>query len=82
MPRGTLIVKNRKRFHKPINVFCGFSDHHNMVGCITKLHIPPQKPGKKVYRPLTSFNKIDFVLDVSQIPFHNGSIYDDVGDQY
>ncbi len=41
-----IIVKNRKRFHTPINVFCGFSDHHNLVGCITKLHIPPQKPQK------------------------------------
>ncbi len=47
-PHGTLIypiiVKNRKRFHKPINVFCGFSDYHNLVGYITKLHIPQQKP--------------------------------------
>ncbi len=52
-PGGTLIdppiVKNRKRFHKPINVFCGFSDHHNLEGCITKLHVPPQKPRKKTF---------------------------------
>ncbi len=52
MPGGTLIdpgiVKNRNRFHKPINVFCGFSDHHNLVGYITKLHIPPQKPRRRL----------------------------------
>ncbi len=60
-----LIVKNRKRCHKPINLFCGFSQHHNLVGCITKLHIPPQNPRKKTYRSLKSFNETDFVLDVS-----------------
>ncbi len=73
-PSGTLIdpliVKNRKRFYKPINVFCGFSDDHNLVGCITKLHVPPKKPRKKTYRSLKSFNETDVVLDVSRIPFH------------
>ncbi len=53
-----------------------------MVGCITKLHIPPQKPRKKIYRSLKSFNETDFVLDVSRMPFHISSIFDDVGDQY
>ncbi len=84
-PGGTLIdplIVNNRRFHKPINVFCGFSDHHNLVGCITKLHVPPQKPRKKTYRSLKSFNETDFVLDVSRIPFHISSIFDDVGDQY
>ncbi len=72
-----LIVKNGKRFHKPINVFCGFSGHHNLVCCITKQHIPRQKPWKKTYISLKSFNETDFVLDVSQIPFHISSIFDD-----
>ncbi len=52
------------------------------MGCITKLHVPPQKPRKKTYRSLKSFNETDFVLDVSQITFHISSIFDDVGDQY
>ncbi len=74
-----IIVKNRTRFHKPINVFCGLSDHHNLVSCMTKQHIPPQKPRKKAYRSLTSFSETNFVLDVSRIPFHISSIFDDVG---
>ncbi len=43
-----LIVKNRKRFHEPINVFCGFSDHHNLVSCITKLQVPPQSHERRL----------------------------------
>ncbi len=46
-PEGTridhIIVRNPKRFKKSINVFCAYSDWHNIIGCITKVHIPPQK---------------------------------------
>ncbi len=58
-PEGTLVdtimVKNSKRFKKPLNLFCGYSDWHHLIGCITKLHIPPPKPRKVKYR---SFLKI------------------------
>jgi hypothetical protein len=51
---GTLldpvIVMNPRRFQTPINVHCGYSDFHNMVGCITKLEIPPQQPRTIQYR--------------------------------
>ncbi len=40
-PEGTLIdhiiVKSPRWFKKPINVFCGYSDFHNLVECITKV---------------------------------------------
>ena len=35
---GTLVdvilVKNKKRFKKPFNIFCGFSDWHHMIGYV------------------------------------------------
>ncbi len=38
-PVGTLIdpiiVSSNNRFRKSINVFCDYSDPHNLVGCIT-----------------------------------------------
>ncbi len=48
-----------------------------MVGCITKLHIPPPIPLRVTYR-----NQNLFKEQVSQIPFHTSSIFDDVSDQY
>ena len=85
-PEGTLldliIVRNPKRFKKPINVFCGYSDWHNLVGCITKLQIPPPKPLKVSYGNLKDFNPDTFKEQVSQIPFHISSIFDDVSDQF
>ncbi len=55
------IVKNR------INEFCRISNQHNLVCCVTKLHIPPQKPRKKVYSSLKTLNETYFELDVSRI---------------
>ena len=85
-PEGTLldpiIVRNRRRFQKSINVFCGYSDHHNLVGCITKLNLPPQKPRKVIYRSLKNFDQNVFKEEVSRIPFHVSNIFNDVDDQY
>ncbi len=54
-PDGTLIdhiiVRNPKRFKKSINCFCAYSDYwHNIIACITKVHITPQTPVKVKYR--------------------------------
>jgi exonuclease III len=85
-PEGTLLdpilVRNAKRFRDPINVFCGYSDWHHMVGCITKLHIPPPKPLKITYRNLKEFDPDIFKEHVSQIPFQVCNIFEDVSDQY
>ncbi len=77
-----IIVKNRKRFSKSINVFCGYSDWHNMVGCVTKLHVPPQKPVKITYRSYKNFDPDLFKGEVSHIPFQVCNVFDDVSDQY
>jgi hypothetical protein len=85
-PEGSLLdpilVRNKKRFKKSINVFCGYSDYHNLVGCITKLHVTPPKPLRVTYRNLKDFNEMAFKEHVSQIPFHMCSIFDDVNDQF
>ncbi len=45
---GTLIdpirVKNPRKFKGSRNVYCGFSDWHHMVGCITKVQQPTFNP--------------------------------------
>ncbi len=85
-PEGTLIdhiiVRNPKRFKKSINVFCAYSDWHNMIGCITKVHIPPQKPVKVKYRSYKTFDQEIFKRDISLIPFHFCTMFDDISDQY
>ena len=85
-PEGTLVdiilVKNSKRFKKPINVFCGYSDWHHLIGCITKLHIPPPKPNKVTYRSFKNFDETLFKSEVQCIPFHICNIFDDINDQY
>ncbi len=51
---GTLIVKNRKRFHKAINVFCGFSDHHKPGGLLynktTPITTKTTKEGLQIFK--------------------------------
>ncbi len=85
-PEGTLIdhiiVRNPKRFKKSINVFCVYSDWHNLIGCITKVHIPPQKPVMVKYSSYKNFNKEDFKRDISQIPFHICTMFSNISDQY
>ncbi len=84
-PEGTLIdpiiVRSKNRFKKSINVFCGYSDHHNLVGCITKLQVPIKKPKKITYRSLKHFDENIFKGEVSMIPFHisNKEFFDAVG---
>ncbi len=85
-PEGTLIdpilVRNAVRFKKSINVFCGYSDWHQMVGCITNLQITPAKSHKVTYSSLKYFDENTFKEDVSHIPFQICNIFDDVSDQY
>jgi len=69
---GTLldpvIVSNRARFSTSFNVTCGFSDFHNIVGCITKLSIDRQKPKQILYRSYRKFNEELFKCDIEYIP--------------
>ncbi len=66
---------------KSINVFCGYSDWHHLVGCITKLHISRPIPLRVTYKNLKYFDQKLLKEQVSQIPFHISSIFDDVSDQ-
>ncbi len=79
---GHIIVKNPRRFKTSINVFCGYSDLHNLVGCIRKLALPPQKPFRVIYKSYKNFNKENLTSDVSQIPFHFCTIFNDVNDHF
>ncbi len=85
-PEGTLIdpiiVRNSRRFKRSVNVFCGFSDHHNFVACVTRAHVPLKKPRKIKYRSLKNFDSETFKQEVSYIPFHVGDIFNDESDKY
>ena len=77
-----VIVLNKKRFSTNFNITCGFSDFHNLVGCVTKLTISRQKPKKIIYRSYKNFCQDAFKYDVSCIPFYTCDIFEDVDDQY
>ncbi len=62
--------------------FCGYSDHHNYVGCITKLQFLIKKPKKITYRSLKHFDENIFKRKVNMIPSHISNIFSHVGDQY
>ncbi len=83
---GTLIypilVKNPRRFKGYINVYCGFSDWHDMVGCIIKVQLPTFNPLRVTYRNYKTFDENSFKEDISQIPFQVCGIFDDISDQY
>ncbi len=70
---GTLIdpilVKNARKFKGSIYVYCGFSDWHHIVGCITKVQLPTFNPLRVTYRNYKNFDENAFSQDISQIPF-------------
>ncbi len=84
MPEGTLIdpilARNAMGFKKSINVFCHYRHWHHMVGCITKLQIPPAKSHKVTYRSFwwKYFQGRCKSYSLSQIC----NIFNDVSDQY
>ena len=83
---GTLIdpvlVNRKNRIVQAFNVTCGASDWHNLVGCITKLHMPRLPNTQITYRSYKHFNDKNFKNDISNIPFHVIEIFDDMNDQY
>ena len=85
-PSGTeidqILVKNNRHFQSHINLKCAFSDFHNIVGCITRLNMPPQEPVQRRYRSYKNFNECAFKSDVNELPFQVGEIFDDIDDQY
>ncbi len=85
-PEGTLLdpilVMNKNKFQNAFNIHCASSDFHNIVGCATRLKIPPQKPVKIQYRSYKNFNEKEFKIDVGNIPFQVSEIFEDIHDQY
>ena len=83
--KGTLLdpilVTNKNRVLTHINVTCGFSDWHNMVGCVTRLHMPRQMPQIVKYRTYKKFDNDVFKQEIQHIPFHVCDIFDDIDDQ-
>ena len=77
-----IIVINKSRFQKPINIRCGYSDWHNFVCCITKLQMPKVQPKTVRYRSYKNFDENVFANDVSKVPFHVNEIFEDIDDKY
>ncbi len=73
-----IIVQNPRHFKKLIKVVCVYRDFHNLEGCIANIYLPPQKPLKVIYRSDKNFDGEKFKNDVSQIPFHICTIFNDV----
>ena len=84
--KGTLIdpviVSNSAKFCKPFNLMCGFSDWHNMVGCVVREVYPIVVPQKITYRSYKNFEKGAFISDVENIPGEVCNIFDNVNDQF
>ena len=84
--KGTLIdpvlVSHKKRILSSFNITCGASDWHNLVGCVTRIHMPRQIPTRIIYRSYKKFNDQSFQDDVGHIPFHVTEVFDDIDDQY
>ena len=84
--RGTLldpvVVLIDKRFYEPINIQCGMSDWHNLVGCIRKVHMPRILPKTVTYRSYKNFDSNALSNALSNVPFHVNEIFDDVNDKY
>ncbi len=77
-----ILVKNHRKFKRSINVYCGFSDWHHMVGCITKVQQLTFNPLRITYRNYRNVDENAFKGDISQNPFEVYGISDDINDQY
>lgn len=84
--KGTLIdpiiVKCPNRFTNSQSIPCLYSDFHNLVCCVTKMHVQPKRPFKTMYRSLKEFDVHAYKQSVQQIPFHISEIFDDESDKY
>ena len=77
-----IIVSNTAKFFKPFNAVCGYSDWHNMVGCLVKVKYPKPKQFTVTYRNAKHFNEEDFKREVEMLPSHICEVFDSVDDKY
>ena len=80
-----LDVKNTnkpKRFQNSVSVDTGLSDFHNMVCVSTKFHLPKQKGTNISYRSYKSFDRSNYLHDLSVASFHVADIFDVINDSY
>lgn len=84
--KGTLvdpiIVKSQYHFKHAESIPCAYSDFHNLVCCVTKMHVQPKRPFKTKYRSLKEFDVDSFKMNVQQIPFHVSEVFEDECDKY
>ena len=76
-----LLVTSKYRVLTHINVTCGFSVWHNMVGYVARLHMPRQMPHKITYITYKKFDNRVSKQEIQQILFHVCGIFDDIDDQ-
>lgn len=75
------LIRCKKRYKKSWSVmFFVYSDHHTLVGYITRFQVPNKQLMKEIYRTLEHFDGNVSKNDINMITFDiNNS---DVGDQY
>ena len=77
-----IITNKPKRFQNSVSVDTGLSDFHNMVCVSTKFHLPKHKETTISYRSYKSFDRSNYLHDLSVAPFHVAEIFDDIDDSY
>ena len=75
-----IIVSKPSRFNETLVYDTGLSDFHKMICINSKAHAPIRVKRKIHYRSFKKFDENKFCEEVSYIPFHVASIFDDVND--
>ena len=77
-----ILTDTPNRISGTLNADIGLSDFHHITLASTKLNIPRKMSPKFQYRCMKNFNEEAFLSDLSYIPFHVCSIFDDPNDSY
>ena len=75
-----ILTTSSKRFSSVINIDTGISDFHNLIGFITKIHVPRKKRHDIVYRSYKHFDDSHFRRDIAYAPYHVSEIFDEEED--
>ena len=75
-----ILVSNPKRYIGTLNANFGLSDHHNIIGAVTRRFAPSLKPHRIYYRSYKHFCEEKYLHDINCAPFHVADIFDDIDD--
>ena len=65
-----------------LNINTGISDFHNLIIASTRMHVPKSEMPVFHYRSMKHFSETNFLEELSMVPFHIISLFDDPNDSY